>query len=526
MDRKTVLVAACAAWLSSGTAYAAPTLLWQVDIDSNSYGSAAIDDVDGDCQLEVLFGTYFNDERVMMLNAEDGSTQLQVPSGGGPVDNSVTAADLDGDGVAEILWGNSATTLFHVMGPDGKDKWTYMTGEVLDAPEAVADLDGDGKLEVILASCATDETEGLRVLRGADGEVVWKAAIPGCYQSAPLIFDADGDDVLDVVVSTWFDSKVHCFSGVDGSLLWSFDTSDWMYHAGSFGDLDGDGVPEVAVGDMAGGFFVIHGHDGSLYWSADLDESWLFGPTAMADLDGDGSLEVIVAGSRIHVLSASGETLWSSDYLEYVGRGPVIADADGNGTPDVIAATDEPSVRAFDGASGKSLWTHNLPTGCETDFAPVVWDLTGDGLLDIFVVCGRGWYEPDQQDNWGVAVALRGEGIGDGWPTFSHDLHHSGNYHHPPGSRVNDPDWNPLMGCGGGNGDGGSGSGAGNGSGGSGNNQGNDGDGGAADNDADAPFQVTTGCSCRTHGDPGTSDAWLLSLLLLVWPLRRRRSSI
>ena len=35
------------------------------------------------------------------------------------------------------------------------------------------------------------------------------------------------------------------------------------------------------------------------------------------------------------------------------------------------------------------------------------------------------------------AKALELGGTGPGWPTFSHDHHHSGNYHYPTGAGVN-----------------------------------------------------------------------------------------
>ncbi|MBW2454833.1 MAG: VCBS repeat-containing protein [Deltaproteobacteria bacterium] len=514
MRPTTLLSLLAASLLWPATAQADPTLLWQVELESTSYGSAAVDDVDGDGELEVVFGTYFNDEQVWMLGAADGAIKLQVPSGGGPVDNSVTLADIDLDGEIEILWGNSATTLFHVMSPSGQDEWTYYTGEVLDAPEAVADLDGDGALEVILASCGSETSEGLRVLRGTDGQVVWKAAQSDCYQSAPLIFDVDGDGILDVVVSTWFNNKVRAFSGVDGALLWTFETTDQMYHAGSFGDLNGDDVPDVALGDMDGAFFAINGSDGTQLWSASLNEPSFFGPTAMADLDGDGSLEVIAAGTRVHALSSEGAPLWSSDYLSYVARGPVIADADGNETPDVIVATSEPAVRAFDGATGASLWTYELPEGCDPDFAPVVWDFSGDGLLDIFVVCGRGYYEPDMEANWGLALALKGEGKGTGWPSFSHDLHHSGNVHYPAGSAVNDPDWDPNPGSGGEGGGGVAGGGTG--------GAGQGGEVPSAAPDGSMDLDDPGGCGCRTASGGSRHGLAALGLLLTLVALRRR----
>ena len=47
-------------------------LLWSFELKAPSYGSGAAADIDGDGKLEVVFGTYFNDEFVYGLKAEDG----------------------------------------------------------------------------------------------------------------------------------------------------------------------------------------------------------------------------------------------------------------------------------------------------------------------------------------------------------------------------------------------------------------------------------------------------------------------
>jgi hypothetical protein len=412
-------------------------LLFDVPLRSCSYGGAAVADLDGDGQREVVFGTYYNDERLIALRA-DGTVLWAVSSGGGPIDNSVTVADLDGDARPEVVWGNSEDTRLHVADATGRDRWSKVIGEVLDAPKAVADVDGDGRLDLVVASCgASGRAGGLRAFVGATGELLWTASVGGCYQSAPLLFDQDGDGLLDVVVSTWFDEHVRAFSGRDGRLRWETPIGGWTYHAGSFGDLSGDGVPDVVLGDYSATVWALDGRSGTVLWSRKLsDERYLFGPTAMGDMDGDGALEIAVSGDHLRVFDRTGRERWSKPLDGYATRGPVLTDMDADGRPDILVAVDGPALAAYRGSDGAALFTRTFPQSASADHHPVVADLDGDGRLEAFLIYGRGQSDTPEQ-NWGRAVAVRLGATGPEWPTFSHDLHHSGNYGRPAGGAVN-----------------------------------------------------------------------------------------
>lgn len=451
VDRRVATVAAlilvaAIAWRAGTSAADMPaqapgTSLFDIALDAPSFGGGAVADLDGDGDLEVAFGTYFNDERVIALH-HDGSVLWEIPSGGGPVDNSVTLADLDGDGRPEVLWGDSGTTEFHVADASGRDIWSRVIGEVLDAPEAIGDLDGDGTLEIVLASCGAAEgaRPGLRAFDGMSGELKWSAEVGGCYQSAPLLFDVDGDGLLDVVVSTWFDEHVRAFSGLDGSLIWETPIGGWTYHAGSFGDLNGDGVPDVALGDYSGTLWAIDGADGDVMWSEKLPgETYVFGPSAMGDFDGDGRLEIVVAANSLHVYDSEGSPRFSIALPARSLRGPALTDLDGDGLPDIVVTVDVPGIRGYSGLDGDELFAYDLPgEGGEAGFQPTIADLDGDGTLDVFVVFGMGGSDVPEA-NWGRAVAVPLGSTGRAWPTYSHDHHHSGNHEYPIGAAVNDP---------------------------------------------------------------------------------------
>jgi outer membrane protein assembly factor BamB len=408
-----------------------PKNLWKMPTRAPSFGSGAAADIDGDGKLEIVFGTYFNDEHLYAVNAEDGSVLWKRKSEGGPLDASVAIVDLDGDRKPEILAADSSTGTLFCIGGDGKDRWTLKLPNSTDSPPAVGDLDGDGVLEIVVGSMWKRNGSGdLSVFRADTRKLVWSREIRGCVQSEPCLIDLDGDGKLEVIAASWRgDNAVHAFAH-DGKELWTFETMDrdddrgrhlGMYHGVTAGRIEKGGPIRIALGTCSsnrGTLFVLDA-GGKLAWKERLGE-YLFAPTAMADLDSDGRMEILAFGSNSHAFTADGRRLWKAP----VGtlRGPAIADVDGDGDLDLVMATHDRKAVALDGPTGRTLWSVDLTCGRdrreEANSAPLIADFDGDGALDFFVVSGKGSSDRTRADNYGCAWCFRiGPGRGE-WTTF------------------------------------------------------------------------------------------------------------
>lgn len=238
---------------ASRPAVQTPRVLWQIPLKSNSFGGAAVADVDGDRKLEIAFATYFGDSAVHVLNGEDGSELWKHQGGKECLDASLRFSDLDGDGRLELVVPVSNSS--HVLAfaaASGKLLWKYEAGhgECTDTPPAIADTDGDGKPEIVIGTFKGK----LHIIRGVDGELVRTLKIaPGAVQSGALVLDLNDDGVMDFVVANFKgDHRVCAINGKDGSELWHIQTDSHIYHGCSVGDLDGDGQLEMAVGSYDG----------------------------------------------------------------------------------------------------------------------------------------------------------------------------------------------------------------------------------------------------------------------------------
>ncbi|MBI4613647.1 MAG: VCBS repeat-containing protein [Planctomycetes bacterium] len=415
----------------------APRLLWSLDTHAPCYGSPAVADLDGDGKLEIAFGTYYNDEHLYCVNAEDGTVLWKMKSEGGPFDASCLPLDVDGDGRLEIIAGDSSTgTLFALEGATGKVVWKFAGPNSTDSPPAAADLDGDGKPEIVYGTMAEADRRGTVVaLNAEDASLVWLARVPGHVQSEPCLVDLEGDGQIDVLVTTWMgDHRIRALSGKDGHELWTHETGDSMYHGVSAGDLDGDGKPEIVASSTDGSACCLSGAGGKLLWKKKLGDPpicYLFGPVTLADLAGDAHLEVLVPGRDLYCLNAAGELLWTHEIGQQIPRGAAVADLDGDGDLEVALGADDRVFRVVSGAEGKELARFDARIGEHEyegiDSAPLLADLDGDGCLDAFFVGGKGTSDETRAANCGRAHALSlGKGRGPGWLMLGHDSRRSG----------------------------------------------------------------------------------------------------
>lgn len=237
---------------------------------------------------------------------------------------------------------------------------------MVDPANHVIELRDDNNVTATLDACRTRPGRGefnpVEKWRWSGGRVTMTPL------AAPLM-DTNGDGVIDVnddvfVVFVFYETgpdrapgTLVAVNGRNGEEAWRF--TDVAFNAPAqlaIGDIDGDGLPEIAGTRYRTGLIVVNG-DGTLKWQSDHPTHTIglsYGGPALADLDADGKSEIVVDRT---VLNHDGSLRWTGSESVLGESLSIVADIDLDGRPEVIVG---PAV--YD-ANGNLLWKADVPNG-------------------------------------------------------------------------------------------------------------------------------------------------------------------
>lgn len=397
-------------------------MVWETEVPGmglSHSSSPVIADIDADGRNEAVFG---HRDGILRAYEADGSLKWAAAAVPGvnleeclpqstptAIDSSPAVADIDSDGVFEVVVGvgsavtgarNQNGSVIAFDGRTGRIEWAFdrsrdignvwnSTNDIEDgyceptyATPAIGDVDGDGSLDIVFASYdfyiwAIDSTgvplPGFPI---NNDDSIW---------SSPALFDVDDDGDVEIFIggdSTpkgYLDHLGGVFSAIDyhdgiPEIMWRRFSNEVFYSSPAIADINGDQLYEIVIGSGDNWFIACRqmrdpqcgpddGTDHSRVWAFDLE---------------DGS---DVRGWPVR----TGNTVWSS---------PTIGDVDADGNPEVVIGSDDEHVYAFNG-DGSVQWRvrpqfAQLNGGGIVRGSAVIADLDGDNDQDVAIGTARG----------------------------------------------------------------------------------------------------------------------------------------
>ena len=308
----------------------------------------AFADIDDDGDLDIFWGDFFNRSLYYLQNQGTATSPQLVLVDSTFADEAVVQStgfnmpsivDIDGDGRLDmfigVLTGSSSTANFlyyRNAGTPAVHQFQLQTSDFLPSVDlgsasspTFADIDNDGDLDLLVGSedgkLALYERKGTSEFRFVTNSFV---ALPGLFNLSPTFGDITGEGVLDLIVGD-ANGKVRLYRNSGG---WSEDTT-FPLKSVSFGqnaspvlvDIDNDGKKDLFVGTGGGRISYYH-NDGTtsapnfvlqtnFFLSVDVGDD---AKPVFTDLDGDNDFDLII-GDRDGRLSYWRNERSASAYL-------------------------------------------------------------------------------------------------------------------------------------------------------------------------------------------------------------------
>ena len=278
-------------------------------------------DVNGDGFADLIAGAP-DGGYARVFSGADGSVlhTLTTDSLNDRLGHSVSGAgDVNGDGFDDLIVGaiddaengTKSGSAWVYSGVDGSVLYTFFGDAEQDrfgiSVSGAGDVNGDGFADLIVGIRTAPSSA--RVFSGSDGSVLYNFSVsPGDQfgESVSGAGDVNGVGFDDMIVGARLadnngptSGSAHVFSGVDGSVLYTFDgdsAGDQFGHSvSSAGDVNGDGLADLVVGASNGGQSYVR-----------VFISQITVPVLKGDVNRDGVVDFFDIQPFIDVLAANG----------------------------------------------------------------------------------------------------------------------------------------------------------------------------------------------------------------------------
>ncbi|MEP6735968.1 MAG: PQQ-binding-like beta-propeller repeat protein [Chryseolinea sp.] len=286
----------------------------------------------------------------------------------------------------------------------------------------VSDLNSDGIGDIVLGLGREEFKRcdsAIVALNGLNGEMLWKVSAYDHIYTSAIFKDINGDKTDDVFMAGR-SAELLAVDGKSGKVIWRFDKRQkgkkWFnFYNGQFiKDQDGDKMEDILIanggnvliapfekkGRMPGNILVISGKTGKLLAKAEVPDGSEIYMSIVPHMDpGDKDYKVVFGtggetlGGHLYLTTLrqimqgdlSGATILDTSPDKGYIAPPIWIDIDRDGHSDIVANAVEGKLLAFNGATGKPIWSVKMAnTEAYSAVAPGYFS-GNDNIPDFFV---------------------------------------------------------------------------------------------------------------------------------------------
>jgi hypothetical protein len=409
-----------------------------VTADVHDTRSIALGDVDGDGDLDLVAGNFRQANRLYLNNGTtdpwNGVTGKDMP-GGWYDTRSVALGDVDGDGDLDLVEGNYFQVHRLYLNNGTTDPWNGVTGSDITTDEhdtssvELGDVDRDGDLDLVAGNY--DQVNRLYLNNGTadpwNGVTGSDITTDAGLTSSVALVDADGDGDQDLVAGQHNQpNRLYLNNGT---------VDPWASVAGSDITADTHNTLSIALGDVDrdGDLDLVAGHGGHvdrLYLNNGTRDPWasVAGsditadaqntyPVALGDVDRDGDLDLVAGNSgqtnRLYLNNGTADP-WNgvtgSDITTdaHDTWSVALGDVDDDGDLDLVAGNYAQVNRLYLNNGTSDPWNgvtgSDITTDAHDTSSVALGDVDRDGDLDLvagnFTDPNRSYLNNGTADPW------------------------------------------------------------------------------------------------------------------------------
>lgn len=266
---------------------------------------------------------------------------------------------------------------------------------------AVGDVNGDGKNDIIMLTAAG-------FLYGWDaksGESLWRQIeIFNSGQTSPMLADVNDDGIVDIVTLS-DSSMLFIYDGQTGNIIRREILGGVISEMTPLvADLTGNGKKDIVVCSEDGAVHFLYnaGYETDYDRFTEFVEGPIYASPVMYQSK-DFTPMVVVASNagKVYFIDGKSRTKKTVDLVEKTGKAhliagaPAVGDINGDSIPEVVVQSNVPQyVSAIDVSKFEVMWTYFVeptpPAGLKHNSSPVIADLTGNDMGDVFIVSANG----------------------------------------------------------------------------------------------------------------------------------------